>query len=82
MLSHGNQAEIYSNTLSRILKPWAKLKTGRIFEVDPILKCPRNLLSLGPYFTLVIKSPLEFICHSLIGDRLMGFTFTQTKLGW
>lgn len=59
-----------------------KLKADRIFEVDHKLKCTRNLLSIGPMFTLIIKRLLEFICHSLIGDCLMGFTFTQTKLAW
>lgn len=48
VLSHGNQAEIYSNTLSCILKPWTKVETGSLFEVDHILKCPRYLLSIGP----------------------------------
>lgn len=49
VLLWNTQAERYSNTLSNTLKTHAKLKADRIFEVDHKLKCPRNLLSIGPY---------------------------------
>lgn len=39
----------YSTALWNTLKTCAKLKAERLFEVDHKLKCPRNLLSIGPY---------------------------------
>lgn len=47
MLSN-TQIERYPNTC-QILWRHEENKVDRIFEVDHKLKCPRNLLSIGPY---------------------------------
>lgn len=70
------------NPLLKYFETIAWFKADRIFAIDQKLNDPEIFYQVDLMFTLVIKRLLEFICYSLIGDCLMGFIFTQTKLGW